>query len=191
MNSKIHMLWVLVLSLVLFARAEAAMVMPFSVEELVGRSDKIFVGTCTKVEHSVNAQGLPVLDVTFAVAEALKGEVGSTITFRQLDPTLHEEVGKPKSMLWSAAVLAGVPTYTLGEEAMIFLAQPGGIGLTAPVGLFQGKLPIKALDKGGKVITNTALKKTTLTTVSLPEPGNTASYDAVVKAVRTIAQSVQ
>ena len=72
--------------LFLATRTEAVMVMPFNVEELAKRAEKVFVGTCTKVSHRVNEQGVPVVEVTFAVAEAVKGEVGTTVTFQQIDP---------------------------------------------------------------------------------------------------------
>ena len=61
------------------------MVMPFNVEELARRAEKVFVGTCTKVSHKVNDRGIPVVEVTFAVAETIKGEAGSTVTFQQFD----------------------------------------------------------------------------------------------------------
>jgi len=198
MNRSAWVIGPLVAGVVLTASAEAAMVMPLNVEEMTQRAEKIFVGTCTRAERTVNAQGIPVLDITFAVTEAIKGEVGKTVTFRQIDPMPQQIDSTPqlpanvrRRSIWSAASLAGVPTYSPEEEVMLFLAGEGKLGLTAPVGLFQGKLPVTATPAGKKLITNQALKKSELTDVPLPEPGKTANYDQFVTAIRAIAQSAQ
>jgi len=193
------MIRVLIAGLMFTTSVEAAMVMPFSVEEMTKGAEKIFVGTCVGAERSVNDQEIPVLTVTFAVTEAIKGEVGETVTFRQLDPTPQQQTDLAPQQAghfrvispWFAASLAGVPTYAPGEEVMLFLASEGKLGLTAPIGLFQGKLPVTATASGEKLITNSALKKTELTTVSLPEPGKAGSYDQFVTAIRAIVQSAQ
>lgn len=186
-------------SLILATTATAVMIMPLDVEEMTQRAGKIFVGTCTKVEREVNAQGMPIVAVTFTVSEAIKGEVGQTVTFRQIDPTARaqSEAAVPQSSrfrvrsLWSAAALANVPSYAPGEEALLFLGREGKLGLTAPVGLSQGKFPVRALGSGEKVITNTALKTMPSTGVAFPEPGKTAQYGYVVKTIRALAQSAR
>src|SRR5262249_23646894 len=122
MNKRAWAMGVLITGLMCTMSTEAAMVLPFNVEEITGRAEKIFVGTCTQVEHTVNEQGFPIVTVTFSVTEVLKGTVGDTITFRQLDPTHQQQIDPHLISPWSAAALAGVPTYTLGEEAMLFLA---------------------------------------------------------------------
>ncbi len=93
MQRKFWAIATFIVGLVLAIRVEAVMVMPFNIEELAKRADKVFVGTCTKVSHSVNAQGVPVVEVTFAVTEAVKGEVGTTVTFQQIDPHSATTVG--------------------------------------------------------------------------------------------------
>ncbi|MGE0820577.1 MAG: hypothetical protein AB7G75_00745 [Candidatus Binatia bacterium] len=187
--------------LLLATRAEAVMVMPFNVEELTQRADKIFVGTCTKISPTVTAQGIPVLEVTFSVSAALKGEIGHTVTFQQLNPNgqrksvptaqpggLIQE--NPNSML-NLATLAQVPTYSVGEEVVLFLAAPGKLGLTAPIGLTQGKLPVTTLASGHKVITNTALRKTGLRDSALPDPGKTAEYDKFLAVLQTLTHTAK
>jgi hypothetical protein len=200
MRKYIRTMGMLLASVTITAAAEATMVMPLSVEEMTARADKIFVGTCTKVEHSVTADGMPVIDVTFTVSESLKGQVGETLTFRQLDPTpqqpqdstfQHQDALVRARPMWSAALLAGVPTYVPGEEAMLFLAKPGALGLTAPIGLGQGKLPVTMSANGDRLVTNTALKNTGLANSSLPESGKTGSYTQFVKTVRSITQPGQ
>lgn len=191
MNRFVQVIGVLSVSVMLFAHAEAAMVMPLNVEEMARRADKIFVGTCLKVEREVNAQGIPVLTVTFAVSEGLKGAVGNTVTFQQLDPTPQQPANPRVRSMWSAAALAGVPMYSPGEEALLFLARAGKLGLTAPIGLFQGKLPVTTTPAGKKRITNSALKKTQLTAVPLPAPGKDSQYEQFVAAIRAMARPAQ
>jgi hypothetical protein len=189
MNILIWVVGTLVAGSVVTSPAAATMIMAFSVEEMAQRADKIFVGSCLKTEHSVTDQGVPVLEVSFAVHEAIKGTIAGTVTFRQIDPTSQGLTSGPG--LWSAASLAGVPTYLVGEEVLLFLAEESGFGLTAPVGLFQGKMPVTATAAGKKVITNQALKSSKRVSVPLPEPGQAAAYDQFIAALRTITQPAQ
>jgi hypothetical protein len=199
MRKYLWIIRILIASVPLLAKAEAAMVMPFTVEQMAQRAEKIFVGTCTKVEHTVNAQGMPVIEVSFSVSEALKGEVGDTVTFRQIDPTPRQQTdlvsGQGSHLrvrsLWSAAALAGVPTYAPGEEMMLFLAKEGQLGLTAPMGLWQGKMAVTTTATGEKRVINGALKKTARKDLTLPEPGQAASYDQFVAAIRAATRPAQ
>jgi hypothetical protein len=192
--------WVIIALLVIIgfsSRAEAVMVIPFNVEELARRAEKVFVGTCTNVSHKVNDRGIPVVEVTFAVAEAIKGDVGSTVTFQQFDAqtrfpqptTANDRIRELPQGIFAKAALIGMPTYRLGEEVVLFLAAPGKLGLTSPIGLVQGKLPITTLTSGEKMVTNTALRKTATTDSTLPDPGKTASYDHFLQALRTVIQT--
>lgn len=185
---------VLITGLLFTARGEATMVLPLSMEEMAQRAEKIFVGTCTKVERSVNPQGIPVIQVTFAVSETLKGEVGKTVTFQQLDPTPPPQQGvtlQGKNLqlrrMWTTTPVE-VPSYSPGEELLLFLASPGKLGLTAPVGLSQGKLPVKVTATGEKLIVNTA-QKDSAGSSALPAPGKAGSYSESLAALRTLLQS--
>ena len=179
-------------------RIEAITVMSFSVEELAARAEKVFVGTCTNVSHKVNDRGIPVVEVTFAVAETIKGEVGSTVTFQQFDAqtqpppqptTADDRIRELPQGIFAKAALIEMPTYQPGQEVVLFLAAPGKLGLTSPIGLVQGKLPITTLASGEKMVTNTALRKTATTDSTLPDPGKTARYDHFLKALRTVIQT--
>jgi len=179
-------------------RAEAVMVMPFNVEELARRAEKVFVGTCTNVSHKVNDRGIPVVEVTFVVTETIKGEVGSTVTFQQFDAqtrlpppptTANDRIRELPQGIFAKAALIEMPTYQLRQEVVLFLAAPGKLGLTSPIGLVQGKLPIITLASGEKMVTNTALRKTATTDSTLPDPGKTARYDHFLKALRTMVQT--
>jgi hypothetical protein len=193
--------WVTIALLVIIGfspRAEAVMVMPFNVEELARRAEKVFVGTCTNVSHKVNESGISVVEVTFVVTETIKGEVGSTVTFQQLDAqtqppfqptTANDRIREHPQGIFAKAALIGMPTYRPGEEVVLFLAAPGKLGLTSPIGLVQGKLPVTTLASGEKMVTNTALRKTATTDSTLPDPGKAARYEHFLKALRAVIQT--
>lgn len=201
MQNTLRLLGSFLTALLFVTRTDAVMVTPFNIEELTQRADKVFVGTCTKVSRSVNAQDIPVLEVTFTVTEAVKGDVGQTVTFQQLDPQGQslpttkphpdERISEAPLGIFSAAKIAGLPTYSVGEEAVVFLAAPGKLGLTTPIGLTQGKLPVTTLASGQKVVTNSSLRKSALTDSALPEPGKEARYERFLTVLRTIAGSRQ
>ncbi len=187
---------ILAACLALTINAQATMIMPFSVEEMAQQADKIFVGTCLEVRRSLHAHRIPMLTVSFAVTEVLKGDIAKTLTFQQiapisqglveLTPKLREN--RPVPILGPAVSLPGLPNYSSGQEMLVFLARPGKLGLTAPVGLFQGKMVVRATVAGKKFITNRALKKTQIAPIPLPAPGERASYEQFVEAIRILAQ---
>jgi len=197
MQRKLWAIAILPIALIFSVRTEAIMVMSFTVEELMARAEKVFIGTCTNVSHRVNDQGIPVTEVTFAVSEAVKGEVGTTVTFQQLDTQAQQRPLRSASQdllqenpqgFAANAVIANLPNYLPGEEVLLFLAAPGKLGLTAPIGFTQGKLPVTTLTSGEKVITNTAFTKTTAANSTFPDPGKTAQYEQFLKALRALTQ---
>jgi hypothetical protein len=201
MQRKLWLFASFIFTLLRVTRADAVMVTPFNIEELTQRADKVFAGTCVKISRGVTAQNIPVVEVTFSVAEKIKGEIGETITFQQIDPqgqrlpapapAADERIREAPQGIFSAAAIAGLPSYSVGEEAVMFLAAPGRLGLTAPIGLTQGKLPVTTLASGEKVVTNSSLRKTALTNSALPEPGKGAQYGRFLIVLRTLAGSHQ
>ncbi len=173
------------------ATATAFTALPLSVAQMAQRADKIFVGTCTAVEEQVNEYGLSVLTVTFTVHEAVKGEVGQTVTFRQLNPIqpppAHPGVGGLRLMISTF----GLPSYTSGEEAVLFLAKEGKIGLTAPIGITQGKMPVAVASAGAKQVTNRALQAEASPNPAIPAPGQAGEYTQFVTAIRALVQAGQ
>jgi hypothetical protein len=110
------------------ATSRATMVRELTLPELVAHADRIVRGRCLDVRETTDAaSGLPVSEITFAVAETLKGPEASQLVFRQLGDQRHPGPG---------------PVFVVGEDAVLFLPREGPSGLTAPVGLEQGKIPI-------------------------------------------------
>jgi hypothetical protein len=108
--------------------AEATSVRALTLGQLVDRAHRIVHGRCVAVEEVREARGgLPVTEVTVAVAETLKGPAERRLVVRQLGGRDAPAVG---------------PRYVVGEELVLFLHRPGRSGLTSPVGLWQGKLSV-------------------------------------------------
>ena len=182
----------LILSLVLSPEVRATMIVPFSAEELVQRADKIFVGTCVKTKRTVGPDNRPVVEVLFAVRAALKGDVGPWVRFRQIDALsqTNPPLSGP-SLLLPRLPASVLPSYTTGQEAIVFLAKAGTHGLTAPVGLSQGVWPIAMTAAGKKVVTNTTLRSIPTPAFEnvLPGPGQTVSYRELETALRVLIRS--
>lgn len=191
MNKRSWMIGLLLVSVLMTRRAEAASILPLSVEQMTKQAEKIFVGTCTAVEESVNEYGLSVLTVTFSVQEALKGDLEQTVTFQQLNPIQPPPPRPGVGGLRLAISNFGLPSYTKGEEAVLFLGKAGKIGLTSPIGLTRGKMSVSVTAAGQKQVTNGALRMESPQNPAFPLPGKAGDYAQFVTTLRTLVQSGQ
>jgi hypothetical protein len=112
-----------------------------NIVDLVRQSELILQGTIASVTDGIDDRGLPYTEVTVRVSEVIRGEVGSTYTFRQFG------LLKPRSMgngLVNVMVTpAGWPTYRKGEENILFLNRPAKwTGLQTTVGLTHGQFRV-------------------------------------------------
>jgi hypothetical protein len=108
--------------LYLTGRAPALTVRALALDDLVARADRIVLAQCVRVAPLTPAGTVPVVEMTLAVEETLKGEAGERLTIRQLANVL--------------------PTCRPGDEVVLFLHAPSGAGLTSPVGADQGYLRV-------------------------------------------------
>ena len=85
-----------------------------------------------------------------SVSESLKGNVGSTITIRQFGfgATQTRSDG-----LVQAFKVPSMPTYKQGEEVLYLATAESNIGLSAPIGLFQGVFRLHR-NANGEVLAN-------------------------------------
>ena len=109
--------------------------------ELMKHADSIVVGTVSKKTDGFQ-NGLPYTEITLTVGQSLKGDLGSSYTFRQFG------LIKPKSMGDGRVNLMvtpqGWPTYAKGEQVMLFLHKPASeTGFQTTAGLTQGKFTIR------------------------------------------------
>ena len=110
------------------AGARATIVRALTLQDLVGRAERVVVGRCLDVHETTDPRtGLPITEVTLAVAETLKGPAASRLVFRQLG-----DRGRP----------GPAPSFAVGEDLLLFLGRESASGLTAPVGFEQGRIPI-------------------------------------------------
>ena len=109
--------------------------------ELMTHTDSILIGTVSKKTDGFY-KGLPYTEITVDVAQSVKGNHGSSYTFRQFG------LIEPKTMADGRVNLmvtpAGWPTYVEGEQVMLFLHKPASeTGFQTTAGLTQGKFTIR------------------------------------------------
>lgn len=133
--------------------ARATMVLPMNFSQLAGGADRIFIGTCSSVKEGQTAEGLPFTEYTFTVLEGFKGQVGETVTFRQVGQLAPRRYNDKLAQVFR---VPGMPVYRPGQKALLFLHADSRIGLTSPVGLFQGAFLLSTDLAGAEVAVNGA-----------------------------------
>lgn len=119
--------------------ALATRLRPLNLEDLTTRASRIIHGRCLEVRSERDARlGRDVLVVTLQVQRTLKGGATPTLTFRQLAPPAPGGAG-----------VVGMPVFRKGEEVILFMAGEASTGLSAPLGLGQGKFAVSR-DKQGR-----------------------------------------
>ena len=126
--------------------AQATMVVPLYLDEIVDTAAVAFEGTCLGNRTELDPKtGLIVTYTTFRVQDVLKGEVGATHVIKQIGGELPGE-GRAQKVL-------GVPKFTPGESYVVFLAGVSSAGFSSPIGLSQGSFSILA-EEGRTKVTN-------------------------------------
>lgn len=117
----------------------AASVRPLDLDNLVDNAATVFQGQCLESRSERDeATGAVVTIVTFQVQDTLKGEAVPLRTIKQLGGRIDGEVSR----------IDGMPTFTPGEEYLVFLYGVSQAGFSSPVGLAQGRFPVKHEAKG-------------------------------------------
>lgn len=115
--------------------ASAATVLPVSLDHLVDNSAVVFEGTCVGNRSERDAAtGFIVTYTTFSVRDVLKGNVASVHEIKQIGGSL------PDSGL--VYRVDGVPSFTVGESYVVFLAGVSSAGFSSPIGLSQGRFTV-------------------------------------------------
>jgi len=94
----------------------------------------------TSLEPHPQFSNLQTVVVTIAVAKSFKGQVGSTLTFRQY--------------VWETKEFPNAGGYHKAEELLLFLNPESAYGLTSPVGMEQGHFRVLHDNKGNRYAVN-------------------------------------
>ena len=110
-----------------------AVTAPQNLSALVSNAGTIVHGHVffARVEPHPQFQHLPTVVVTMKVDEVMKGQAQKTFTFRQF--------------LWDIRDRLNAGGYRKGEELVLMLTTPSEYGLSAPVGMEQGRFRISQL----------------------------------------------
>ena len=109
--------------------------------ELMTHADSILIGTVSNKTDGFQ-KGLPYTEITLEVGQSLKGNHGSSYTFRQFGLIEPKSTGDGRVNLMVTP--AGWPTYLKGEQVMLFLHRPASeTGFQTTAGLTQGKFMIR------------------------------------------------
>ena len=112
-----------------------------NIVELMTHTDSILVGTVSNKTDGF-FKGLPYTEITLDVGQSLKGNHGSSYTFRQFGLIEPKSMGDGRVNLM--ATPAGWPTFNKGEQVVLFLHKPASeTGFQTTAGLTQGKFTIK------------------------------------------------
>lgn len=134
----------------LWTEAQALTVLSLNLKQMSVLADAIFVGEVTGVEESWDAAARPIVTVDLDVLETLKGPVLTHYRFTQLRGVSPQELGANQITLVSQ-----MPRFAKGEKLLLFMSAPSEIGLTAPIGLFQGRFDVKTDPATGeKIVVN-------------------------------------
>ena len=137
--------------------ASAVLVLQINLEQMVSLADRIFVGKCVSVTDKSQG-GKTFQEVTFDIEKKIKGDFsGGQVTFRQIGSSnfLKEEPDSDQKGIRTHNAFEGeLPEYRVGEEAVVFLSGESRMGLTAPIGLYQGYFKTMAGKSGEKQVMN-------------------------------------
>ncbi|MBQ27522.1 MAG: hypothetical protein CMH81_05200 [Nitrospiraceae bacterium] len=121
---------VLFLLLHVSEQGSAMQVKLLTLDQMIANATVIFVGQCLTSRSQEDLHfGRTVTVAEFEVVEALKGRLGETHTVKQYGGTVESKSHR----------IAGMPTYTPGEDVILFLYGESQYGFTSPVGILQGK----------------------------------------------------
>ena len=124
--------------------AWATSVLPAQLDEIVDKATVAFEGRCVGNRSERDPMtGLVVTYTTFEVVDRLKGGVGSTHIIKQVGGSLPDGSFHYK--------VDGVPTFSVGEEYVVFLAGVSSKGFSSPIALAQGRFGIRKGASGREV----------------------------------------
>lgn len=118
------------------AAQQSALTVPRNLKQLTDRSAVIVRGSVVDVrmEKHPELENLDTVVVTLRVRETLKGQTGSSFTFRQY--------------VWDIRDRMNAVGYKIGQDVLLMMIAPSRYGLSSPAGMEQGRFRIER-DKSG------------------------------------------
>ncbi|RMD93742.1 MAG: hypothetical protein D6813_03575 [Calditrichaeota bacterium] len=156
-QKKIKLIWtVLMTLLIIFAQTviQATTVKPMNLLELANRAEKIFTAKILSIQFSTvkgpSGKQIPCTVYRAKVEHVIKGNEREEITFRFLGSSQMKVQGNYGFKLQ----IPGIPTYRLDDKILLFLSKESAIGLSAPIGLYQGSFKIYKSFTGKEMVVN-------------------------------------
>lgn len=121
----------------------AGTVVKMSIEDLALRSDLAVEARVSSKSTTLDATGRIATDYALTVERTFAGTHASQRTVRLPGGTLPDGRG---------LLLPGMPTLTVGENALLFLSAENSRGERLPIGLAQGRLHVRTASDGVKTL---------------------------------------
>jgi len=131
--------------------ARGLMIMPVNLEYMAEHSDRIFLGRVVSVADQFDSDGRWCQLITFEILEPYKGELGKTLTIKQVNPN---PIPQADGSVLTTSSFQGVPQYKAGEEVLVLLSPDSAIGFTTSVGFMQGTFRVTTDADGNKQLIN-------------------------------------
>lgn len=130
----------------------AVILAPVNLQYMTQQADRIFLGKVLQVEDDFDEGGLWSQFVTFEIMEVYKGDLGPTLTIKQVSPN----AAPGTDTVGLVNLLAGaLPHYQEGQEVVVFLSPDSEIGFTTTIGLMQGTFYVMKDARGEDIVVNT------------------------------------
>jgi hypothetical protein len=161
--------------------AFATTVLPLNLGEVIDQATTAFQGTVVDNRSGRDPQtGMLVTFTTFRVDDVLKGDVPATYTIKQ--------IGGEDASSNTKFRIHGVPTFTVGQSYVVFMAGVSQAGFSSPIGLTQGRFTIETGDSGLEVGNGNDFRELTANMPDVELPAQ-AGEKAQGKPVRRIGLS--
>jgi hypothetical protein len=165
------------LAIALAVPATASRLIPRTLPELMTGADRVFVGRCESAFPHWNADHTLILTTyRFRVSRVLKGKLGET--------AIVEELGGAVGGV--GLEVTGVPRYTVGEEALLFVRRTP-LGRWETFGALQGKFRV-VRDAQGRPRVQSDFYRAELAGMAAPDrSGDGAPLDTFASRLQTMA----
>jgi len=169
---KKNLVSILVLSVIILSSnvSNATSIVPSTLEGMSKKAGTIFYGKCIDTETIIDEQNIVSTLVTYEIFRGVKGTKAETITFKIFGKT------SPDTSDTEAETTVGVSNFYPGREDVLFLYKESPWGFTAPIGLWQGNIPVIKTEEGPRLNVKSKSYKKTMNTKSI---SSTSEKDSI------------